>query len=102
MDLSDNGKCSFTSLQYVESSHAPYQRIRFFITNMWQVYTRPTSASDFSLKSKYVKDLVKTFRSKEWKNGEENSINAQKFVPMQFLCQKTSRYKIASFLFKNG
>jgi hypothetical protein len=30
MDLSENGKCLFTSLQYVESSHAPYQRIRFF------------------------------------------------------------------------
>jgi hypothetical protein len=26
MDLSENGKCLFTSLQYVESSHAPYQR----------------------------------------------------------------------------
>jgi hypothetical protein len=31
MDLSENGKCLFTSLQYVESSHAPYQRIRFFM-----------------------------------------------------------------------
>jgi hypothetical protein len=30
MDLSENEKCLFTSLQYVESSHAPYQRIRFF------------------------------------------------------------------------
>jgi hypothetical protein len=30
MDLSENGKCLFTSMQYVESSHAPYQRIRFF------------------------------------------------------------------------
>jgi hypothetical protein len=46
MDLSENGKCLFTSLQYVESSHAPYQRIRFFyffinkIHNMRQVYTR--------------------------------------------------------------
>jgi hypothetical protein len=30
MDLSENGKCLFTNLQYVESSHAPYQRIRFF------------------------------------------------------------------------
>jgi hypothetical protein len=33
MDLSENGKCLFTSLQYVESSHAPYQRIRFFLLN---------------------------------------------------------------------
>jgi hypothetical protein len=32
MDLPENGKCLFTSLQYVESSHAPYQRIRFFLT----------------------------------------------------------------------
>jgi hypothetical protein len=31
MDLSENGKCLFTSMQYVESSHAPYQRIRFFL-----------------------------------------------------------------------
>jgi hypothetical protein len=31
MDLSENGKCLSTSLQYVESSHAPYQRIRFFL-----------------------------------------------------------------------
>jgi hypothetical protein len=30
MDRSENVKCLFTSLQYVESSHAPYQRIRFF------------------------------------------------------------------------
>jgi hypothetical protein len=30
MDLSEHGKCLFTSLQYVESSQAPYQRIRFF------------------------------------------------------------------------
>jgi hypothetical protein len=30
MDLSENGKLLFTSLQYVKSSHAPYQRIRFF------------------------------------------------------------------------
>jgi hypothetical protein len=30
MDLSENGKCLFTSMQYGESSHAPYQRIRFF------------------------------------------------------------------------
>jgi hypothetical protein len=34
MDLSENGKCLFTSLQYVESSHAPYQRIRFFYLKM--------------------------------------------------------------------
>jgi hypothetical protein len=35
MDLSENGKCLFTSLQYVESSHAPYQRIRFFILTLF-------------------------------------------------------------------
>jgi hypothetical protein len=35
MDLSENGKCLFTSMQYVESSHAPYQRIRFFFS--WQM-----------------------------------------------------------------
>jgi hypothetical protein len=34
MDLSENGKCLFTSMQYVESSHAPYQRIRFFLFSL--------------------------------------------------------------------
>jgi uncharacterized membrane protein len=33
---SENGKCLFTSLQYVESSHAPYQRIRFFFKYSWK------------------------------------------------------------------
>jgi hypothetical protein len=30
LDLAENEKCLFTSLQFVESSLAPYQRIRFF------------------------------------------------------------------------
>jgi hypothetical protein len=42
-----NFEVSFHSVQYDESIHAPDLRIKFFITNMWQVYTRPTSASDF-------------------------------------------------------
>jgi hypothetical protein len=36
MDLSENGKCLFTSMQNVESSHAPYQRIRFFTNDFHQ------------------------------------------------------------------
>jgi hypothetical protein len=48
MDLSENGKCLFTSLQYVESSHAPYQRIRFFIYNTHQAsYKSPIWAKTF-------------------------------------------------------
>jgi hypothetical protein len=40
MDLSENGKCIFTSLQYVESSHAPYQRIRFFESKIFKKIKR--------------------------------------------------------------
>jgi hypothetical protein len=36
MDLSEKEKCFLTSMQYEESSHAPYQRIRFFDVELFK------------------------------------------------------------------
>jgi hypothetical protein len=78
MDLSENGKCLFTSLQYVESSHAPNQRIRFFLALKQESYRHvgKTIAKDHTkLSSEEISSLHSNFVLRQ--NGRNSLKNGR-------------------------